>query len=63
MEKDYEAELEKRRELLSLEALAEGTEMRDPEMAVAPEEFIKGKEKFRTAVDAQNTQLTTKILK
>lgn len=39
MEKDYEAELEKRRELLSLEALAEGTEMRDPEMAVAPEEM------------------------
>jgi len=37
MEKDYEAELEKRRELASLEPLAEGTEVRDPEASMAPE--------------------------
>lgn len=50
-------------ELKSLEEQSQGIEMRNPEESPAPEDFIKGKEKFRTAVDAQRAQLTTKILK
>jgi len=50
-------------EMKSLEEQGRGIEMRNPEESIAPEEFIKGKEKFRTAAELQKTQLTTKIMK